>query len=180
MNRQETIGLMALLKVNFPAHASRLDKQTADQMVNLWQYQFRDDSAQTVTAAVMSLIATKHGDWFPQVADVKEAMHRVTQPQEMTEQEAWALVRKAASNSFYGQAAKEFDKLPPILQRLVGTPNQLRDWGMMDSDTFNTVVASNFQRSYRARVKSDKEYQALPADVKELIGGVSDKMMLAE
>jgi hypothetical protein len=85
-------------------------------------------------------------------------MYRGTQPNEMTEAEAWALVRKAASNSFYGQAAKEFDKLPPILQRLVGTPNQLRDWGMMDSNEFNTVVASNFQRSYRARVKSDKEY----------------------
>ena len=75
---------------------------------------------------------------------------------------------KALRNSFYG-AAEEFAKLPPIVQRLVGAPAQLKEWAAMDTKTVQSVVASNFQRSYQTRVKSDKEFQALPPAIREFV-----------
>ena len=95
----------------------------------------------------------------------------------MTEQAAWALVAKAVRNGTWG-AKEEFDALPPQIQRVVGSPTQLRDWAQMDSDSLHSVVASNFQRSYRAKVKADKEYAALPSDVRKAIGGLADRMRL--
>ena len=82
----------------------------------------------------------------------------------MTEMEAWNLVVKAASNGFYG-AKEEFAKLPRDVQEIVGSPAQLREWSQMDSDEFNTVLASNFQRSYRARAESRKVYGRLPENL---------------
>ena len=64
----------------------------------------------------------------------------------MTAQEAWNLVARAIRNSGY-ESRKEYDNLPPDIQRLVGSPEQLRDWAMMDSSTVHSVVASNFQRA---------------------------------
>ena len=31
--------------------------------------------------------------------------------------------------------------------------HQLKEWGQMESDTVQTVVASNFMRSYKSKVK---------------------------
>ena len=95
----------------------------------------------------------------------------------MTEQEAWALVAKAIRNGTWG-AKEEFEALPPQIQRIVGSPTQLSDWAKMDSDSVHSVVASNFQRSFRAKVKADKEYAALPSEVKLAIGGLSNMMRL--
>lgn len=48
----------------------------------------------------------------------------------------------------------------------------------MDSDTVQSVVQSNFMRSYRARSQSEQEYLALPAEVKETMAQLADSMSL--
>ena len=77
-------------------------------------------------------------------------------------------------------ARAEFDKLPPVIQRLVGAPSQLQEWAQMDSDTVNSVVASNFQRSYRARAKNERDYLALPSSVKSYMATLADGMKMPE
>lgn len=52
--------------------------------------------------------------------------------------------------------------LSDTVRRVVGSPSQLREWAMMEPDTVQSVVASNFQRSYRSRAASEKEFAALP------------------
>ena len=91
----------------------------------------------------------------------------------MTGQEAWTLVYKAVCNSAYESRA-EFDRLPEDVRRVVESPNMLREWAMMDAGEVQTVVASNFQRAYTARVAKDRKYAAITADVKALLerGGI--------
>ena len=91
----------------------------------------------------------------------------------MTEAEAWGMVAQALRNSIYG-AREEFEKFPPIVKRIVGSPSQLREWGMMDSETVHSVVASNFQRSYKAIAQREKELAKLPPDVKALVGKLTE------
>lgn len=45
---------------------------------------------------------------------------------------------------------------------------------MMDSDTLNSVIASNFQRSYRAAAQREREVSKLPPDVMALAKKISD------
>ena len=93
--------------------------------------------------------------------------------------EAWALVAKAVCNSNYN-SAEEFEKLPPVVQRLVGAPSQLREWAAMDSETFNSVVASNFQRSYKVRAKNERDFLALPSSVKTFMESIAEGMKMPE
>jgi hypothetical protein len=48
----------------------------------------------------------------------------------------------------------------------------------METDSFDTVVGSNFMRSYKVKAKQIKEYETLPNDVKDFLNGVSDKLSL--
>ena len=82
----------------------------------------------------------------------------------------------AISNGLYG-AGEEFAKLPPLLQRLVGSPAQLGEWARMDSAAVQSVVASNFQRAFRVAQEREDWQKNLPPDVRELIEAVAPKKL---
>jgi hypothetical protein len=164
MTRQEALAVMAMLKTAYPTFYKDLSKEDISAAVNLWATMFADDSARLVTEAVKSLMCTLK--FPPTIADVKEKIAMITQPPAMTEMEAWQMVKSAIS---YYNAAETFERLPPILRRIVGSPNQLREWAIMEAEKLDTVVQSNFMRSYKAVVAQEKEYGMLPESTKRLM-----------
>lgn len=167
MTREETLAIMSVLKAAFPSYYRDMSRQDAEAVIGLWQTQFYEP-AQLVAMAVHTFINADRKGFPPTIGQIKDIIAKAAMPAElaMTEQEAWALINKATRNAAYN-AEEEFYKLSPLLQRLVGTPSQLRAWALMDEDKVASVVASNFQRSYRAIVQQEKETLALPADIRE-------------
>ena len=167
MTIEEMAQVIDILAIEYPQIAKKTDEEKI-AMMSLWAGMFADDPGQMVAMAVKAFMASDEEGFPPKMGQIKAIIRKMTMPAElaMTEIEAWALVSRAASNAAYG-ADEEFAKLPPIVQKLVGSPNQLRQWAMMDEDTVSSVVASNFQRSYKAIVAKEKETLALPADVRE-------------
>jgi hypothetical protein len=163
---EETLSIMSVLKAAYPNYYKDMRRSDADAVVALWVEMFRDDPAEIVAVAVKAHIATDKKGFPPHIGAIKEAIVKLKTSDEMTELEAWGCVLKAIGNSNYN-SAQEFEALPPVVRRLVGSPNQLREWAMMDSDTVNSVVASNFQRSYKARAANEREVLALPQDVRQ-------------
>ena len=177
MTRQETGIIMDILATAYPRFYAGPDAPDPEKAVALWAEMFAEDDVAIVAAAVKALIATDDKGFPPHIGAVKAKVRQITQPSGMTPQEAWNLVAKAIRNSAY-DSREEYDKLPKEIQRLVGSPNQLRDWATMDSDTVHSVVASNFQRSFAARQKADNDFKALPRDVQAMIGTVAERMAL--
>ena len=177
MTLEETSAVMDVLTVAYPQfyrHQTDAEKLMA---ATLWADMFSDEPVSVVLAAVKALIASDDKGYPPVIGAVKSKIRLLTTPKEMTEQEAWALVAKAVGNSIW-EAKKEYDKLPPVIQRIVGSHTQLREWAVMDSQALHSVVASNFQRSYRARAAHEREYMALPSSVRQAIGGISARFAL--
>ena len=170
MTRQEAIAIMAMLKTAYPSFYKDLSKEDLNAAVNLWATMFADDPAYIVTEAVKSLMCTLK--YPPTIADVKEKIALITQPPAMTEMEAWDMVKSAIS---YYYAAEKFERLPPILKRIVGSPNQLREWALMNVETVNSVIQSNFMRSYRAMAAREREYAILPSSTKKFIEELTGK-----
>lgn len=165
MTHDETLAIMSVLKAAYPNYYRDMKRGDAEAIVGLWAEMFKDDPFEIVAAAVKAHIASDTKGFPPHIGAIKTAIVKIKTPDKMTEIEAWGCVVKAISNSAYN-SADEFKKLPPVVQRLVGSHNQLREWSMMDIDTVNSVVASNFQRSYKASAASEREYLTLPQDVR--------------
>lgn len=175
MTREEVIKIMSVLRGAYPQFYRNISKTEALDTIALWCDMFQDDEASLVAAAVKSVIEADEKGFPPSIGQVKAKMRLFTQKEGLTEAEAWGIVSKAVRNGFYG-AKEEFEKMPPVIQRIVGSPSQLKEWAMMDSETLHSVVASNFQRSYKAIAARENEIAKLPADVKGLvqkIGGPS-------
>jgi hypothetical protein len=177
LNIEETGKILAVIKKEYPHEFKDFSVQDKRDKVAFWQDMFADDDYSVVGAAVKSYIATDTTGYAPKVGQLKALIRKLTQPDEMSEQEAVNLILKAATQSNYG-AKEEFEKLPPICQRLVGSPSKLREWAMMEEATLNSVVASNLMRSYKAIAEKEREYQALPSNVKAVLEGIKNNMRL--
>lgn len=169
MTRNDTIQMLTIIKSCYPYFYKDLSVKEANDMIDAWSTMFSDDNTQIVIEAVKALITTLK--YPPTIADIKEKIRLITQPAQMSEIEAWNIVRKAIS---YYDAKEKFDALPEMLQKLVGSPSQLREWAQMDNTSI-TVVASNFMRSYKARAAHEHELAALPESTKLMIAGLSEK-----
>ncbi len=175
MTRQEALAIMAMLKTAYPSFYKDFSKEELNAAVNLWATMFSEEPIQVVTEAIKVLMCTLK--YPPTIADVKEKIAMITQPLMMTEMEAWDMVRRAIS---YYHANEAFANLPPMLRKIVGSPNRLREWAMMDSETVDSVIQSNFMRSYKAKVAQEKEYAMLPSSTKQLVAGLAQKYSLPE
>lgn len=170
MTVEETEKILTLLQVEYPNSFSRLDERMMLAKRNLWAKEFEPDPFMTVYAAVRMCIRSG-GAFAPNIGEIRQKMATLTKEEELPEQAAWALVSKACSNGIY-HFKEEFDALPEDVQQAVGGAEQIRLWAMMDADTVQSVVASNFMRAYRTQKTRSKELALLPPEVLELLGEV--------
>ena len=181
MTKAETAKLLAVLQLNYPENFRGKSDAVIDAMVNLWHGVFERDSYQLVQSAVMAYIQTSTDRFMPNVGLIREQIRKLTAPDGMSEAEAWGLVKNALRNGLYGYH-EEYAKLPSVVQRCLGSENTIREWAMMETDELDSVVASNFQRSFRAISKSEEEWEKLPPgyrdEMRKLSGQIFGRLEL--
>lgn len=176
MTKKEMAEIISVMQLNYPDSFRDLSDTAMNAKINLWFMQFRDDDYKEVLTAVMAHIATDTNRFMPPVGVIKAKLVDIRMPDELTELEAWGLVQNALRNSAYN-SAEEFQKLPPVVQRLVGNPMQLKEWSSLENKAL-TVVASNFQRSYKVRASSEREFLALPSAVQQTMKQIAAGMKM--
>lgn len=179
MTKKEMAEIIAIMQTNYPDEFRDKSDKFINAKINLWLMSFRDDDYTEVLAAVMAHINTDTNRFMPPVGVIKAKLVEIRMPEELTPQEAWELVSKATRNSTYN-SGEEFAKLPPVVQRLVGSPMQLKEWAAMDTDTLQSVIGSNFQRSYKVRAAKEREFLALPSAVQQTMTQIAAGMKMPE
>lgn len=178
MNTAEAAMILAVLRVSYPHSFKNFSAEDVSAAVALWAEMFSGESYEAVSAAVKTMIATRQEGYSPTIGEVKEYLRNLRKPEELNESAAWALVVKACENGYYGYK-KEFEKLPPMVQKAVGHAEQLREWAQMDTSTFQSVVGSNFRRTYRTECERQRQDELMPESIKRLVGKIAgDRGML--
>ncbi len=167
MTKQDTYQVLATLQAFYPDAFRGLTDAAAQLKVTLWQEQFADEPAALVQAAVKAYVSTDKKGFMPVPGQIKEQITMLQNQGGLQEQDAWELVSNALRNSSYG-SVEEFAKLPPDIQRAVGSPNMLKSWAAVDITELQTVIASNFKRDYRAIIAQRKDHEKIPGAVKQL------------
>ena len=177
MTFDQTKEILTLLQCEYPLSFSKMDDRMMAVKLKKWTKEFERDDFRIVEAAVDVLIRSNR-EFAPNIGQIREKMYQLSNPDALTETEAWALVSKACRNS--NRAKEEFAKLPPEVQEAVGNYEMIKTWGMMNEDEVESVVASNFMRSYRVHVKRKQEMALVPPEIRELLAGMTAKMMIGD
>lgn len=138
------------------------------ETVDVWQMMLDEYSYNQVSIALKAYVTSDTSGFAPSVGEIVAKIQLVSQPQELDGMAAWGLVSKALRNGTYG-AVEEFNKLPPLVKQAVGMPDNLKNWATSDYQTIETVIQSNFLRTYEVVVKRETEISRMPDNIKSLI-----------
>jgi len=175
MTREQVGELLMTIQVYYPNYNPPDKKIT----LNAWHIMLAEYPEELVLQALRACIATNTSGFAPDIGQIMSKIHTISQPQELDGMTAWGLVSKALRDGTYG-AVEEFNKLPPLVQKAVGSPDNLRNWALTDSKSIENVVQSNFMRTYRTVVNRAKEFQKMPKDIQTLIENANRSSYLAQ
>ena len=173
MKTSEAGKVLYTLKAAFPNSYKNMENGLSKSIVELWAASFDDIPFQQVYDAVLGWISTEDRGFPPSVGQIKNMLSKLNGPKELTEGEAWGTVRKALKNSLYS-SVDEFNALPEVVRYAVGSPEMLKSWAQVPLDELETVIQSNFMRTFRAKSANIKEIKLLPQAVREKM----DQVML--
>lgn len=174
MTEKEVRQLLAMTQAVYPNY----NPPSREAAVNAWLMCLSEYDNNVVMAAFKAYMTTNASGFVPAPGQLIEILQTLTQPSELNELEAWSIVRKALRNCGYN-SEQEFAKLPTVVQKTVGTPQQLKIWAC-DSEFNENVVSSNFIKTYRTEVKRATELNKMPENVRKLIEMVNTNSASAQ
>jgi len=176
MTREEWLGVAKLLNDAYEFNGKAMF-ETPDK-VQFWFSCLQDLDYKVVCVAVKKLAMTSPGR--PTIADIRNECGAIASAEpQMSEAMAWDLVRNALRDSSY-HAEEQFSRLPSIVQRAVVSPDRLREWCQLNSDTVTSVVRAEFRRCYEQAMNSEKEERQLGEAGRKLIESVVGKLAIGQ
>jgi hypothetical protein len=164
LTREETVKIIRIMCDCYPNYKPNNLSETVD----VWQMMLDEYSYNQVSIALKAYVTSDTSGFAPSVGEIVAKIQTISQPQELDGMAAWGLVSKALRNGTYG-AVEEFNKLPPLVRQAVGIPGNLKNWATSDYQTIETVIQSNFLRTYEVIVKRANEINRMPDNIKSLI-----------
>ena len=141
MTRDESKKLLMVIQAAYP----NFKPENKSVTVDTWWIMLSDYTYGQVESAIKAFIRTDTKGYAPSIGQIIEKLQLLFGDTEINEMAAWGMVLKAIRNSSY-HAEEEFAKLPPVIQRTIGDPNQLREWALTndpDGKALN-VIQSHF------------------------------------
>lgn len=175
MNRTEILQILAIIKVAYPNSYNNLGSEDRKALVALWEMQFKDYEANKVMQAINTIIATDSSAFCPSIGRIKEVIYKLSNQNELSEQDAWNAVRKAIRNSTYN-SLEEFKKLPEEVQEVIGSSSRLREMATL-TDSEVEFAHNGFTKNFNAVMQRKKEYAMLPSSIKNQIEMTKEKMI---
>lgn len=160
MTKDEFKVLVKAMKATYAQETFLPDKDAFD----VWYALLSDLPYKQAALAVQKYMSEER--FPPTIADIREKATQIITPEtdELNEMQAWDLVYKAICKSGYN-SKEEFDKLPTVIQKAVGSPTMLYEWSMMDEDTVKSVEQSHFIRNYRSEMDRANREAKLPPNL---------------
>lgn len=167
MTREETKGFIASLTMTYPKYYPMLNEDNMRILIDLWHQSFENIPYKVVMLAFSQYINSKDSAFPPVAGQIKDIIARMNPTQDVTPNEAYALVYKAICNSgYYENAKEEYNKLPSNIQRVVSVERLMQLAKSEDEASLVTFEAS-FKREYTKALEEKKSFDALPIKQQE-------------
>lgn len=119
MTEKETVRIVTLIVMSYPASEKLKDEETLKGMIGIWKTMFKDDDAQAVEFAVQKHVATNK--WPPSIAEIREQMAIFLHPEIIPPDIAWAAVIDLLVASGDFETPDLYKNLPAPIARVVET-----------------------------------------------------------
>ena len=113
MTKEEMTKVLSFLKKAYPFFYKDITPKEGEEIADLWYEMFKEDDVVLVIKAVKLFIKSDRKGFPPVIGVIKAKMEEIVEAsnsQQISEFEAWQMVKCAVKNSLYN-SKEEFDKL---------------------------------------------------------------------
>lgn len=177
MNRVEVQKILMQIEVIYPSFKNGITNPTA--LIDIWhkfleKYEYAD-----ISTALVEYVDTSNNSFAPSISQligiVKKHKDIPIKISLLGAAEAWGMVRKALQNSTYN-CEEEFKKLPKLVQKAIGSANQLQVWAM-DDEYNEGVTSSVFKKNYEQICQQELKYNELTDQQKIGVNTVRQQLL---
>jgi len=154
MNKKEVAKIILILKTSYPYAFKDMSERDIESMVSLYEEMFKENTYEEVSIAIKSIINTS--EYMPAIATIKSKIYDMTHHKEESNMELWEKLLVAIRNGSY-HAEEEYAKLPKVVQKFLGSPYQLQELAVMNSDEIHTVFKGQFLKQIEILKANQKE-----------------------
>ena len=168
MKKEEIKKAISLIKLNYPYFYKDYSEDDILLLINLWDFQFKNEEYNNVYKAIMFYISTNNHP--PTIANIKEIIYNMLNDNKLpSNEEAWEMVLNA-SRINRASAREEYEKLPGYLQKIITI------------DTLISIGGSSNDNLIYLKRDFLKDYQTIKEDQKEIyqISSISNNMKTLE
>lgn len=168
MTETETIKVVTIIAMSYPAYEKFKNESSIKGMVAVWKNIFKDDDAHLVEVAVQKHISVNK--WPPSIAEIREQMVSITHPEIVPPDIAWTVVNDLLSVYSEFNEPNLYELLPPLIARVVETigwnklHNLSRGTSAGNPDGMDRVY---FMELYKPAYRRELENVMLPQAVYE-------------
>lgn len=174
MTREDTKHLLMMIEAAYP----NFKISDATTLINAWYITLQEFNANEILLALETFKRTDRSGFAPQVGQLIDCVFKAQDSAQMGAVEAWGIVSRAIRNSGY-HAQEEFDKLPDICKKVVGSPSQLHNWALTDMVMLETNIARQFQFAYETEAKREREFARYPMQLQGQIQALTQQTLAA-
>lgn len=168
MTQEECSKLIGICHANWPMSYKGMTSNDFCVLAGIWCRILAGYDYKTAEAGLLAYARVETKGFPPSVGQLIDCIEKLRERQNhdacMTAQEAWGLVRKAISNSAYHSKA-EFEALPELCRKAVGSPGNLEALAMSTIDTIDSVEKSHFIRTYNTLISRQREDAKINVDL---------------
>lgn len=154
MKKNEILKIILILKTSYPYAFKDMSKDEVESMVNLYEELFKENTYEEVSRAIKNIINTS--EYMPAIATIKSKIYEMKHLKDESNMELWEKLLVAIRNGSY-HAEEEYEKLPIVVQKFLGSPYQLQELAVMNSDDVHTVVKGQFLKQIEIIKANQKE-----------------------
>lgn len=166
MTFDESKKILFTISVTYPNFKPQADP---DDVAKVWAAMLSEYPYQIVSAALKAFIKSDSGGFAPTIGQIVQLIEKKKDDAEMNAEEAWSLVRKAIGRGGYN-AEEEYDKLPALVQKAIGSPGNIHELSQTDTGTVESVEKSHFIRTYNTLVDREMQRRKIPEDAQKVLG----------
>lgn len=180
MNRIEVQKILMEIEVIYPNFKNGITNPTA--LIDIWHKFLQKYEYADISTALIEFVETSNNSFAPSISQligiVKKHKDIPIKISLLGAAEAWGMVRKALQNSAYN-CEVEFEKLPKLVQKAVGSANQLQAWAT-DEDYNEGVISSVFKRNYEEVCNKEMQYTKLTPQQRAGVDQLKDRLNRGE
>lgn len=166
-SRERILSSLTSLKVAYPVAYQKMTKVEGEALAKQWEMFFKDRTDRELAYGVNYYIANNTTSFPPSIGQLNEIMDSAREP-EMTELEAWQMIKKGLRNcGEWADAEKFYNSLPEPVKRATCVSN-LTEWARLPSDTVDRIIGPSFRKSFGVKQQKAHEYQALPENMRNV------------